>query len=331
MSKLSSPIKVGNLAIKNRLVMPPMATSKSSAEGHVTDEILAYYNEKSMGGYIGLIIIEHAFVAPEGKASNAQLSICKDSDISGLRDLVDVIHKNGSMVFAQINHAGGAAKAEITKMEVLAASEAIMPRSGLSFKMMALNDIEKVVADFASAAIRVKEAGFDGVEIHSAHGYLLNQFYSPITNKRTDEYGPQTINSRLKLHLEIIKAIRKVVGDNYPIALRLGACDYMAGGSTIEDAVNAAKLFQSAGVDLLDISGGFCGYIHPEAVEPGYFSDASAAICQSVDIPIILTGGITDAKSVEALLAAHKADMIGVGRAILKDSLWAKAAINETE
>ena len=159
---------------------------------------------------------------------------------------------------------------------------------------MSLTDIQKVVYDFTSAAIRAKQAGFDGVEIHSAHGYLLNQFYSPLTNKRTDEYNAQTLNGRLKLHKEIIKSVRNAVGDNYPIAIRLGACDYMDGGTTLQDSITAAKLLEQAGVDLLDISGGFCGYIKPNCKEQGYFREITQAIKAVVNIPVILTGGITE-------------------------------------
>ena len=172
--------------------------------------------------------------------------------------------------------------------------------------------------------------GFDGVEIHSAHGYLLNQFYSPLTNKRTDEYGSSNMNNRLRLHLEIIKSVRKVVGKEYPIALRLGACDYMDGGSTIEDGVEAAKILAEAKIDLLDISGGFCGYVRPQANNQGYFQELTIAIKKVVNIPVILTGGITDSIAAEELLQDNKADMIGVGRAILKDSSWAKEAITSS-
>ena len=182
--------------------------------------------------------------------------------------------------------------------------------------------------DFTKAALRAKKAGFDGVEIHSAHGYLLNQFYSPLMNKRKDEYTGDTINGRIKLHLEIIHAIREVVGNDYPLALRLGACDYMTDGSTIKDSIFAAREFEKAGIDFMDISGGFCGYINPTSHKQGYFDELSKAIKDNVSIPVILTGGIVDVETAEILLEQKKADLIGVGRSILKDSKWAEKAMS---
>lgn len=329
MSILNNPIQIGNLEIKNRLVMPPMAISKATLDGQVTEAIYDYYREKSFGGYIGLIITEHSYVNLEGKAGKGQISIADDNDINGLEKLTAVIHENATKVIAQISHAGGATKSEITEKEVYGASAFPMPKTGFIPLEMSLNDIQKVICDFTKAAIRAKQAGFDGVEIHSAHGYLLNQFYSPLTNKRTDEYGAQTLNGRLKLHIEIIKSIRKEVGNNYPIAIRLGACDYIEGGSTLQDSIGAAKILEQAGIDLLDISGGFCGYVNPYCKEQGYFSEITQSIKTTVNIPVILTGGITQAETAEMLLIDEKADLIGVGRAILKNSLWAKNAITK--
>lgn len=328
---LNTPIRVNHLELKNRLVMPPMATAKSDPDGHVTPDICAYYDEKSAGGYIGLIITEHSFISQEGKASQGQMSLSRDSDVSGLAQLVEVIRKNGCPVMAQINHAGSAAKTEITGREVLSASPVQSPKGNSIPQEMTPADIRKVIEDFTAAAIRVKKAGFDGVEIHSAHGYLLNQFYSPLANKRTDEYGAHTIHSRLKLHLEVIKAVREAVGADYPVALRLGACDYMDGGSTLEDSVAAAKILEEAGIDLLDISGGICGYVRPDTQEQGYFSELTEAVKKVVHIPVILTGGITDGNAAESLLELGKADMIGVGRAMFKDSAWAENAMRSLQ
>ena len=187
-------------------------------------------------------------------------------------------------------------------------------------------EIKVIINDFAEAALRTKLAGFDGVQLHSAHAYLLNQFYSPLSNKRKDEYGG-SLNNRILIHQEIIKAVRAKVGTDYVIAMRLGASDYIEGGSSIADGVKSACVFAELGLDLLDISGGFGGFKRDGNEEPGYFSDATLAIKKAVTIPVILTGGINDKTSAEKLLQENKADLIGIGRALLKDSDWAKKVI----
>lgn len=327
MTFLPEPLQAGSLLLKNRLVMPPMATSKAEADGRVSQAILDYYAEKSLGGYISLIIIEHSFITPEGRASEKQLSVAEDKVIAPLKELADLIRKNGSKAVMQINHAGSAAPPESIGMAPVAPSPVANPRKGeIVPRELSTNDIKDIVKGFQLAARRVQEAGFDGVEIHAAHGYLLNQFLSPLTNKRTDEYGGDILN-RIRIHLEVIKAVREAVGESYPLLLRLGASDYIDGGTSLEDSQRAAREFEKAGVDILDISGGFLGYTIPGAAGQGYFAPLTEAIKKVVSIPVILTGGITEAQAAEQLLAGRKADLIGVGRAILKDSDWAKNAI----
>lgn len=330
MNILNTPIMVGNMKLNNRIVMPPMATAKAGNDGEVSQNLCNYYDEKSHGGYIGLIITEHSFISPEGKAHRGQLSISNDRDIDGLKKIVNVVHKNNTKVMAQLNHAGSATKASITGQTILSASAVSFPKTGKENidvpKEMNISDIQKVIDDFAKAAIRAKEAGYDGVEIHSAHGYLLNQFYSPLTNKRDDKYSGNTLTGRISLHLDVIQAVREAVGKDYPIALRFGACDYIPGGSTIQDSITAAKEFEKAGIDLLDISGGFCGYINPQNREQGYFSEITEELKKHIRTPIILTGGIVDVTVAEKLLLENKTDLVGVGRAILKSSDWEKNA-----
>jgi len=330
MAHLLSPMKAGPLTLSNRLIMPPMATSKAESDGKVSEAILDYYEEKSQGGYISLIIIEHSFIALEGKASPQQLSIAEDSVIASLQKLSQVIHGNGSKCMMQLNHAGSAASEEWTGMTPVGPSAVANPRRGGIPHELTHDEIKEVIKAFKAAARRTKEAGFDGVEIHSAHGYLLNQFFSPLTNKRTDEYGGD-VQHRIRIHLQVIEAVRSVVGEDYPILLRLGASDFAEGGITIEDSLIAAKEFEKAGVNILDISGGFSGYSVPGLTGQGYFAPLTEAIKQVISIPVILTGGITEAQAAETLLAEGKADLIGVGRALLKNSKWAELATNSLE
>ncbi len=327
MSYLLKPLQAGPLTLTNRLVMPPMATAKADPDGKVNHSILNYYAEKSQGGYLSLIIIEHSFIQLDGKASDLQLSVSDDSVVEGLSKLAEVIHSNGSKAVMQINHAGSNTTSETIGTTPVAPSAISHPRKENIPNELTSGEIVNIIKAFQNAARRTKEAGFDGVEVHAAHGYLLHQFFSPLTNKRTDEYGGN-LHNRIRLHLQIIAAIRATVGDNFPILLRLGASDFRDGGITIEDSQVACQEFEKAGVNILDISGGFTGYIVPGLSGQGFFAPLSLAIKNVVSIPVILTGGITEAQAAEQLLAEEKADLIGVGRAVLNNSKWAEQAIN---
>jgi NADPH2 dehydrogenase len=326
MALLLKPLQIDSLTLANRLVMPPMATAKAEPDGKVSQAMLDYYEEKSRGGYTSLIIIEHSFISLEGKAGKNQLSVAEDSVIDGLKELADVIHRNGPKAIMQINHAGSRTNDEVTGTVSVGPSAVSHPRQGNIPRKLTQTEIAQIVQAFHDAAGRVKKAGFDGVEIHAAHGYLLGQFLSPLTNKRQDEYGGSLIN-RIRIHLEVIRAVRTAVGKDFPVLVRLGASDFIDGGTTIEDSQFAAKEFEKAGVDILDISGGFLGYIVPGLSGQGFFAPLSEAIKKVVSIPVILTGGVTEAQAAEKLLVEGKADLIGVGRAILQDSKWAQKAI----
>lgn len=327
MSHLLQPLLDGRLPLEDRLVMPPMATSKAEPDGTISGDILDYYDEKSRGGALGLVITEHCFISPQGRNRVGQPSVATDSMLDGLSALAAVIRLNGPKAVVQISHAGGAASAAVTGLDVVSASDVPSPTGpGETPRPMTREEIAQVAEQFAAAASRVQQAGFDGVELHSAHGYLLNQFLSPVTNKRTDEYGGDLLG-RIRLHLEVIAAVRKAVGEDYPVLVRLGACEYIDGGTRIEDSTLAAAEFERAGVDMLDITGGLTGYIRPGHAEPGYFAELSKAIKGVVSIPVILTGGVTEPEQAEDLLARGDADLIGVGRAILRDSEWAQKAV----
>jgi 2,4-dienoyl-CoA reductase-like NADH-dependent reductase (Old Yellow Enzyme family) len=281
------------------------------------DDLVSYYAARA--GATALIIVEHAYISPEGMAHNTQLSMADDSVIPAYRRLTGAIRSRGAAVFAQINHAG--AKARDSGLPAISPSGVPLGADAPAPQEMTMADIERVKACFVSAALRAKEAGFDGVEIHSAHGYLLNQFYSPMTNKRRDEYGG-SLENRLRLTLETVARVRQAIGDDIPIAVRLGGADYLPGGSTEEDATAAARLLEAAGTDLLDLSGGMCFFMRLGHAEPGYFSSMSEKVKAAVSVPVLLTGGVKKGSEAEALLQSKKADLIGVGRALLKDAAW---------
>lgn len=324
MALLSQSLQAGSLFLHNRLVMPPMYSATANEDGTMAQKVLDYYDEKSKGGYISLIIVEHTYISPEGRFSKNQLAVDKDDTIDNLKILSDLIKRNGSKAAIQLAHAGSTADKEICGFYPVGPSEIQNPRMGKDIpRELTKNGIADLIHRYKDAALRVKRAGFDALEIHSAHGYLLHQFYSPLSNNRTDEYGGSILN-RIRIHLEIVEEMRPVLGKGYPIILRFGAADLMEGGATIYDSLIAVKEFEKAGVDILDISGGFCGYIFPGQ---GYFAPFTEAIKREVAIPVILTGGITEAKFAEKMLSEGKADLIGVGRAIVKDSTWAENSI----
>ncbi len=319
-------IRIGGMELESRIIMPPIATYKCTDDGHVTDEVCDYYAARAKNPNVSLIITEHNFICMQGKAKKKQMSIADDECIPRLRKLVDTIHQNGAKAVSQINHAGAAAMREASGMGAAAPSCVFLPTNPPMGdpdlpEELTKKQIHSVISDFAAAAARAKEAGYDGVEIHAAHAYLLNQFYSPLTNKRTDEYGG-CLENRLRIHREVIRAVREAVGPGYPVFIRFGASDYMAGGSTIDDAVRAAAMFAPEGIDFIDISGGMCRYLREGHSEPGYFSDVCTAIKKAVTVPVVLTGGIRTLADAESLLQAGCCDLAGVGRELLKNPEW---------
>ena len=321
---LKDKIKINQLALRNRIVMPPMATGKA-VRGVPDDNLISYYAERADA--TALIIVEHEYVSPEGMAHNTQLSMADDTVIPAYRKLTATVQARGAAIFAQINHAG--AVAQDSGLTPISPSGISIRDTGMKSEVMTLEDIDRVKDCFVNAALRAKAAGFDGVEIHSAHGYLLNQFYSPLTNHRIDDYNGQTLAGRTKLHTDILRAVRAAVGSEYPIAIRFGACDYLEGGSSIEDIPEASRHFADAGADLLDISGGLSGFMKKGNSQPGWFAELSRPAKKSVQIPVLITGGINSATEAEQLLEDGAADLIGIGRAMLKDHAWAVKALNE--
>lgn len=320
---INDSVKINKLHTMNRLVMPPMAT-KASVNGKVSPQLIKFYTDRCGSGHIGLVITEHCYVIKQGKASAKQLAIDDDSCIEGLRRLTGSIKRSGSLVFAQLSHAGSSTSYEITgEAPVSSSSNCKVRLFGTELKALSAEEIHQLTGIFAQAAVRAKKAGYDGVEIHSAHGYLLNQFYSPLLNRRSDEYGADCMENRLRFHLEIIRAIREKLGDNYPIAVRLGGCDYIEGGSTIADSAEAAKLLEKAGVDLIDLSGGACGTYVPGRSH-AIFRDMSEEVKKEVSVPVILTGGIRTGAEAEALIEEAAADLIGIGRALIANPNWAE-------
>ncbi|WP_298534252.1 NADH:flavin oxidoreductase [uncultured Methanobrevibacter sp.] len=308
---LNEEFKLKNITLRNRIVMPPMAREMSD-DGRVSTDLIEYYRKRAKD--TGLVIVEHAYVSLEGKSSKKQLSMADDSVIDGFKELTDAIHNEKCFAIAQLNHA---------RPQSIAYDKS-------NVNNMTKEDIKKVKDDFKNASIRTKKAGFDGVEIHAAHEYLLNHFYSPLTNKRADEYGGN-LENRLRLANEIIQDVRKSVGEDYIVAIRFGAYDYWEGGSKLDEIPIAVKSFIDSGVDLIDISGGLCRFQNPYSKEPGYFKELSKIAKEASSVPVILTGGVKKAKDAEKLLKEGYCDLIGIGRAMIMDAEWSKKALKSLE
>lgn len=308
---IEKEIKINNTTLRHRLVMPPMATRRSE-DGLINENLIEYYANRAKNEHLGLIITEHSYVDIVGKASSGQVSLDNDNCIEGLIELAKAVHKSkGVKIIAQISHAGMVANTESEYL--LSADDG--EYKGKPVKAMDKDDINALIDSFAKAALRVKIAGFDGVEIHGAHGYLLNQFYSPLTNHRNDEYGSQSVENRARLMCEVVEKVRDTVGDDFIISIRLGALDSSDEGSTIDDAKIAAKYLEKAKVDLISVSGGIGGFMRNK--EGAYFEEVSKEIKDSVDIPVLLTGGIKTIEEADLLIKENKADLIGIGRVLL--------------
>ena len=330
MGKLQHTITLGSKIAPTRLVMPAMAT-EGSIDGKITQKVIDHYDLFTKGGYFGMVITGHTYVSDEGKWSEGQASSAHDSDIEGLAKVADVIHNNGSLALLQLSHCGSAGDMKVTGHDLIAPSPALnmspSAKTRIHARAMSVEEIEEICQKFIDAAVRAKKAGYDGVEIHSAHGYLLNEFYSPLANKRNDLYTGKNMIGRTRLHFDIIQGIRKACGGDFLISMRFGACDYKQGGSLITEIPVAAETFEDAGLDIFDISGGMCGFINPSNKKAGYFKDSAEMVKACVRKPVILTGGIKTPDEAEELLDNDSADMIGVVRAVMADPDWAQRAI----
>jgi 2,4-dienoyl-CoA reductase-like NADH-dependent reductase (Old Yellow Enzyme family) len=288
-----------------------------------------HYSDRSRN--IGLVIVEHSFIAQSGRASLTQLGIHSDNLIPGLTQLVDAIHRNDAPVAIQLNHGGGTSSSEITGTLPLAPSAVMHPRRGKEMpEELSESKIEDIILDYRTAAQRAIKVGFDAVEVHGAHGYLLSQFLSPITNKRRDNYGG-SLENRARLSCTILEEIKRDLGSDSILLYRLGVDDLYPGGMPLSEGVEVSRMIADSGVDIIDISGGIGGGGMDDLKGPGYFVPHAAAVKEVVEIPVIGVGGIQTAVEADTIIRSGKVDLVAVGRAILKDPEWATQALKELE
>ncbi len=328
MPRLDSSISIAGLKIPNRIVIPPIASEKTDNNGAITEKNLDHYKKLAASG-AGLIIVEHSFVHPSGRYSKGQIGVHDDAMLEGLEKLAAVFKDAGVVSCIQISHTGSRTKSEVIGRPLWAPSPVTCPqvKDAEVPEAMTKEQIAEIVESFGSAAARAKEAGFDSVEIHGAHGFLLSQFLSPLSNLREDEYGGSDEN-RSRIHFEVIQEVRKQVGPDYPVFMRLGACDDMEGGLELDCSVRLAPKLVKAGIDMLDVSGGLQGS-RPSIKKEGYFSHFAEGIKAVVDIPVMTTGGIKTAKAADELVKGGSADLIGVARTIMANPNWPREALQK--
>lgn len=320
---LFSSIKIGKLELKNRLVVPPMVTCFADGDFKISDRYIAYMTEKARGGW-GLIITEAQIISKSGAGFEKNIGLFDDSMIPGEKKLTDSVHDVGGKICAQLIHSGRQSIYFSGNGQTVAPSPIKDYTLQYTPREMTVEEIHQAIKDFGTAAARAKEAGFDAVEIHGANGYLLHEFVSPASNKRTDEYGG-SIDGRMKFPLEVVKSVRDSVGPDFPVIYRLSSVEGLANGegTVLNDSMVVAMMLESAGIDAIHVSVG--NYeteryqIAPAAVERAWSSQYTAELKKVVNIPIINAGKYTDPFMAEAMLKAGRCDLVAMGRQSLAD------------
>ncbi|MCC6889667.1 MAG: NAD(P)-binding protein [Hyphomicrobiales bacterium] len=339
MSILLTPTRIGSLALKNRIVMPPMTTRLADADGHVTEDTIAYYMARVRGG-VGLITVEMASPERAGRHRHRELGIYDDRFLPGLLRLTAAIRDGGARAAIQLGHGGGHTRRDICGETPVAPSaiphpvyevtnETILPQA------MSRERIAETVAAFARAAVRAKAAGFDCVEIHAGHGYLISQFATPYENRRNDAYGG-SLENRARFGLEVLRAVKAAVGA-MPVVYRLSVDDYFPGGLVAEEGIQIATWAAQAGADALHIAAGHYRsrpsaerMIPPMAYPDATFLGYAARVKTRVEVPVIAVGRLGDPEQAAQAIETGKADLVALGRTLIADPEWvAKLARGE--
>jgi 2,4-dienoyl-CoA reductase-like NADH-dependent reductase (Old Yellow Enzyme family) len=325
MPTLFSPLSFSGLTLRNRVAMPPMWSGKATAEGFVTPAIVEYHRERAAAG-TALIVVEHSFIHPQGRHSSTQIGVHDDACVEGLAKLAAAIREEGSVACLQISHAGARASSRVTGLPPVAPSPVAATRESNpdAPRELTRGQIDDIIRAFAEASARARSAGFDAVEIHAAHGFLLSQFLSPLTNLRADEYGGDH-ERRSRIHIEVLAAVRRRAGADFPVFVRLGMHDERPGGLTLAPACVTASQLVEAGAALIDVSGGLAGSEDPGR-GPGYFVGYAEALKAVIAVPVLVAGGIVDPRMADLIIRSRRADIVGIGRAMLDDAAWTRTA-----
>jgi len=319
MPKLFDPIEIPGttLRLRNRVVMPPMNMNDAGPGGVVTDQVIEHYVQRAQGG-VGLIIVAAAYVRADGKLSRNQLGISSDEHIKPLARLAAAIRDHGAAAAIQIHHAGGVADIKAIAGTPVAPSADVFPNVPSD---LTVAETRELVAAFGAAAARAKAAGFDTVELHGAHGFLVTQFLSPSTNHRRDEYGGD-FERRLRFAVECLHAMREASGPDYPIYARVSAIEEKPNGLTLEDGCRIAKVLQDGGACMIHVSASLAGGDRG----PGYMVPLAEAVKRTVAVPVIAVGKLHDPEWADRVVAEGKADLVAIGSQLLTQPDWPRAA-----
>lgn len=322
---LFSEGSINGITLKNRIVRSATWEGMCDGEGNPTARLADLYITLCAGG-VGLIVSGYTFVRADGKEMPGTMGIQSDDRIPALNRLANAVHENGGRIFCQLFHGGGRANANVTGIRPLAPSAGDAAPSRDSPRAMGEQDIRELVTDFARGAGRAKRAGFDGIQLHGAHGYLINQFLSPLTNARRDAYGG-SLENRMRFLREVCDAVRREVGPSYPVAIKLTAADNIPGGFPLEEAVTVARSLEALGIDAIEVSSGT-----PDAGEDGparrnidspareaYNAPYARRIKSEVTVPVIVVGGIRSFDVGESLLEKKGADFIALARPFIRE------------
>lgn len=321
LDNLFSPFTIKGKTVKNRCAVSPMVTNYCDGDGKATERYIAYHEEKAKGGF-GLIITEDYAVDPKGRGFSNVAGLWCDEQIEGHSKLPERVHKHGAVIIAQIYHCGRQTSEMVIGCKPFAPTLIPCPFSPDMPEELTLVQIEEIIKEYGDCALRAKKCGFDGVEIHGAHGYLVAEFMSSYSNKRTDQYGGNLMN-RLRFPIEIIKDIRQKCGDDFIIDFRISADEKIEGGRTIEDTKTTVPILEAAGIDMIHVSAGTyatCDAIVPPAyTEHGWIVNFADEVKKVCSIPVITVGRVNDPIIADNIIKSGKADFVAMGRASLTD------------
>lgn len=331
MSRLFEPFVVKGMEVKNRFVRSATAERMATEDGYCTDELINHYEDLARGG-VGLIVAGHASVQENGRSSYRMTGLHRDDFVPGLKKLTEAVHRHGSRIVLQINHGGRQTPQHFIGQTPVAPSRLEASDAGAETRALTGEEIGELIEAYGQAARRAKEAGYDGVQIHGAHGYMVCQFLSPLTNKRTDQWGGP-IENRMRFVLEVYKACRAAVGERYPVMIKLNCADFLEGGYTLEEGCKVSKALADAGIDVIEISGGVVGGgkgtlpvdnvpIRARIKIPddeAYFIKESDEIRRHIDTPMMLVGGMRTPALMERLLREEKGEFISLCRPLIME------------